>query len=99
MERARRVNAVPSPAESLVPLALVHVHADLHHGRGLKALVALARKGARDVNAGPIAAHAVHDVALVDVHALHTMFIQGIAKKMNKKGVITNRYLTSTSFS
>ena len=86
MKRPRGVDAVPSPAETLEPLAFIHVHANLHQGRDLEAGVTLTGEGAWHVHAGSVATDAPHDVALIDVHALHAVLVQGVSvlKKIEK---------------
>lgn len=93
MERSRCVDAVSSPAEPLVPLALVHIHADLHHGRRLEPSVALACERAGNVDARPVAAHTVHDVTLVDVHTLDAVFVQGVAAVKQRTIISTCPFL------
>ena len=73
------VDAPSLLAQTLVSLAFVDVHANLHHGRHLEPRFTVASKAAFGIDAGPITTDPVHDAALVNVHTLDPVFIQRVA--------------------
>ena len=74
-----RVDASALLAQTLVSLAFIDVHADLHHGRHLEPGLTVASKAAFGIDAGPVTTDPVHDAALVNVHTLDPVFIQRVA--------------------
>ena len=74
------VLTLPAPTQPGLPLTLVDVHADLHHGGLLVALVTVAGEAPLDIPALSVPTDARGDAALVNVH---TAGSQQVMKAVN----------------
>ena len=73
------IDAFAPATKTRRPSTLVHIHADLHHGRDLEARVTLTGEASLSVNAGAVAADTEHDVAFVYVDTGDAMLVECIA--------------------
>lgn len=79
VERARRVDARTTPAQTSVLRALVHIAAVLHVHERLETVVAFAEKRTGRVLAPAVEAYSVGNAALVDVRAVDAILVDGKA--------------------